>query len=106
MTTSMSTAAPTGGGPEWIVCPCNTVSDFPQVCPYHFRWWGQQPYGAWPYGMPPAYTPYTPYQPPQSPTMPLPNTAPVEAVPESKPVPLSDADVDRIARRLAEILRG
>ena len=72
----MATTA-TSGGPwdtsrVWgIVCPCNTLSDFPQPCPYHSP--------AEPTWVPAAFT-FTP----------LP----------AEPQRLSDEDVERIAEKL------
>ena len=67
------------GDPQFdnIVCPCNTISDFPQVCPYHSRTTLRYTY--------PATT--TTFQwPPAEPR-------------------ISDEDVERIAQRVAALLK-
>lgn len=74
---------------EHLVCPCNTISDFRPPCGIHLA---------------------TPYQWPE--TVPVGDPFPSECESSSafrlghvEPIRLTDAEVDRIARRLAAILK-
>lgn len=67
---------PLRSGVEHLVCPCNTISDFPQPCPYHAPNWRPQPYVATTNTLSPLI-----------------------------PQGLSDEDIERIAERVAEKLR-
>ena len=49
------------------------------------------------------YNPW-PYAPGWSP--PAPSTYTIQTLPNTEPAPLSDADVERIARRVAELLKA
>ena len=67
----------TGAEPQWLVCPCNTISDFPQQCPYHSPSAIKTIWGS-------GYTTTT--------------LAPIV-------YRLSDDDVERIAKRVAELVK-
>lgn len=84
---------------QHIICPCNTIGDFPQRCPYHapattFTPWTPAPDTTRPNVSPYRFTPYE--------GDPFPGEVPSDFRPE---VRLTDGDIERIARRVAEILK-
>lgn len=64
-----------------IVCPCNTISDYPQPCPYHHNTAG-------------------------APWLPVQQWHGTTTTGFLSPQHLSDEDVERIAQRVVELLKA